>query len=327
MTTQGKDRYHHYTRWERGEAHPLRITPRDLDYLYALFLHGPLPANMLHAIVAPTVKQQRTTDRLKLLERNPNALVDRPPQQRHAYNANYRHLTYAISRKGMQALRDFDRLTPQTIEWYRRITANRKHYQHETMAAYLTGSIDLGARHDRSLRFIPWHDILARPRCPESTRYADNPFEMPYTLDGKRQTLIPDGLFGIEYVTRGEYAFFALEADRHTEPIESNDLRRSSYVRKLHAYRQVIRDSVYQKHFGIPNLQVLNVTVSDLHLGNIMAHLQRLAATGGKIAGTRPFLFKSVSSLNPYVNKPPATAHVLSAPWQRVGLEEVYINR
>jgi hypothetical protein len=279
MTAQTKNRYHHFTRWERGEAHPLRIMPRDLDYMYALFLHGPLPANMLHAIVAPGVKQQRTTDRLKLLERNPNALVDRPPQQRQTYNANYRHLTYAISRKGMQALRDFGRLAPAAIDWHRRIAANRKHYQHETMAAYLTGSIELGTRNDPSLRFIAWHEILARPKCPESTRGADNPFEIPYTVDGKRQTLIPDALFGIEYVAREEYAFFALEADRHTEPIESNDLRRSSYVRKLHAYRQVIRDSLYQKHFAIPNMQILNVTVSDLHLGNIMTHLQRLATT------------------------------------------------
>ncbi|MGI8567786.1 MAG: hypothetical protein ACR2KT_01195 [Methylocella sp.] len=72
---------------------------------------------------------------------------------------------------------------------------------------------------------------------------------------------------------------------------------------------------------------VLTVTLSDLHMENIMAHLKRLSTTGNKLSGTRPFLFKSVPSLNAYVNKPPATAHMLTTPWARVGFEDFYIGK
>src|ERR1051325_3379508 len=88
------------SRWERPKGGSIQITERDLDYLELLFEIGPLRANFLHALVSPNVTQVVTTRRLNKLFRAPHVLVDRPPQQRESYNANYSFLIYEIRDKG-----------------------------------------------------------------------------------------------------------------------------------------------------------------------------------------------------------------------------------
>ena len=49
------------SRWDaNAEGRPILVTPRDLDFLFALFIHGPLSTAMLRALVAPHVGQRRS---------------------------------------------------------------------------------------------------------------------------------------------------------------------------------------------------------------------------------------------------------------------------
>jgi hypothetical protein len=195
------------------------------------------------------------------------------------------------------------------------------------MAAYIMASLDLGCRQDPELRFISWLDIFSHEKCPSTTKAARNPFLIPYSLANTDHAVIPDGLCGIEHRERG-INFYAVEADRNNEPIESSNLTRSSYARHLQGYRYVLRNDLYKAHYGLPNMQVLNVTVSDLHMLNIISHLKKAAAEGARhLSGAHPFLFKSVPSLGRRINKPPVTDHVLTAPWRRVGEDNVTIAR
>ena len=99
-----KKKYHRFSRWEVGQTHPIKVTPRDLEYLYHLFIHGPLSSAMLHQLICPGVNHRQTSERLKLLRHKPNCLVEVPKQGRLSYNANYQHLTYKITNAGVQVL-------------------------------------------------------------------------------------------------------------------------------------------------------------------------------------------------------------------------------
>jgi hypothetical protein len=182
------------------------------------------------------------------------------------------------------------------------------------MASIKLGCIQTGRTFDG------WEYTLTHPKCPQATKDADNPLAMRIKVDGKTIRVIPDwppfAIGGPE----GK-SCYVLENDMHNEPIAAHELNRSSYGQKLVHYLEVFRSREYQAHFGIPNLQILNVTVSDIHMNNIIKHLQRISTK------TRPFLFKSVPSMSKYENKPDISGHMLTAPWQRVDEQEVYLHR
>jgi hypothetical protein len=137
--------------------------------------------------------------------------------------------------------------------------------------------------------------------------------------------IVPDALFGLEYTVHGQksYRFFVLEADRNQMPVARSNLRQSSYLRKILAYRAIAAQNIYKSHLGIPNFLVLNVITNDRHMKSIMALLDELTAK----KGSQMFLFKSISTLGDFRIAPVPTSHVLTAPWKRVGHDDFCINK
>ena len=137
--------------------------------------------------------------------------------------------------------------------------------------------------------------------------------------------IVPDGLFGLEYTREGSkaYRFFALEADRNTQPVTRSDLQQTSYLRKILAYRQLSIQGIHKSHLGLPNLLVLTVTTNEAHMTHIMS-LVRDLATEGK---SKLFLFKTMSSVGDFRKAPEPTARMLTDAWLRVGYEEFRIDR
>jgi len=315
------------SRWDaKAEGRAVVVTPRDLEFLYALFIHGPLSTAMLRALVSPDVSQWTITERLKHLKRKPNGFIEQPWQQRASINANYSHLVVALSSAGLNLLLEHGRITPEQAGWYAGINENRKTYEHDTMAAHISASLELGCRQNADLKFISWLDIFSRDKCPSETRAARNPLLIPYTFEKAEHAIVPDGLCGIAHRERG-MNFYAVEADRNTEPVESSRLSRSSYARHLWGYRYVLRNELYKSRYGLPNLQVLTITVSEMHMLHIMAHLKRTAAAAERhLSGAHPFLFKAVPSLGRRVNKPPVSGHILTESYRRIGDESVSIG-
>ncbi|MDR3386356.1 MAG: replication-relaxation family protein [Rudaea sp.] len=327
MNVFDPDLHKRASRWDASATgKPIVLTPRDLDFLFQLFIHGPLSTAMLRALIAPDVSQWTITERLKHLKRKPNGLIEQPWQQRAAVNANYNHLVVALSSAGLNALLENARITPEQAGWYAGINENRKTYEHDTMAAYISASLALGCREDADLTFISWLDIFSRDKCPATTKAARNPLLIPFSFGKADHAVIPDGLCGISHRERG-VNFYAIEADRNTEPIETSRLSRSSIARHLWGYRFVLRNELYRLHYGLPNLQVLTITTSEVHMQNIMAHLKRAAAAAERhLSGAHPFLFKAVPVLGRRVNKPPISGHILTESYRRVDDEKVSIG-
>ena len=311
-----KKKYHRFSRWEVGQTHPIKITLRDLQYLYRLFIHGPLSSAMLHQLVSPGVHHRQTSYRLKLLRRNPNCLVEVPKQIRLSYNASYQHLTYKITNAGVQVLLSKCYISSEVADLWFRLQQNYRTFHHDALTAYITASIELGGR-QAGIKFLGWDYVFTHHKCPDTTRQSDNPLRIAYMLDGKEKSIVPDALFALD-TTDGKICF-ALEADMHNEPIDPHELNRSSYGNKLVGYLAIFSGDLYKAHYGIPNMQVLNVTVSDIHMRNIMKHLKHISTR------TRPFLFKALPSMSKYENNPTISGHMLTTEWHRVGHEKKLI--
>ena len=242
--------------------------------------------------------------------------LDRPEQQYQYANALYLPAVYELNKRSASVLREAGRHHAPALLERGREGAHR-HFAHALMIADILASIELGTRAS-GLRFISAAEIISKGPC----RNLENPFRVrtPVSFEGHAPVdvaVVPDGLFGLEYQSEAgkSYRFFALEADRNTMPIRRSRLMQSSYVRKLLAYGEVLTQGIYRSHFGIPNLLVLTVTVSDTHRTNIMAVLEEI--TGGK--GSPVFLFKTMSTLGDGLKAPLPTPHMLIEPWQRQG--------
>jgi hypothetical protein len=97
-------------------------------------------------------------------------------------------------------------------------------------------------------------------------------------------TLIPDAVFGLHFLDRPEgrnRAYFFLEADRGTMPVERANLHRTSVVRKILQYRETWERSLHTQRFGISNFRVLTVTEGADRAEHIRA--ATLKATRGEL--------------------------------------------
>lgn len=262
--------------------------------------------------------------------------VNRPPQQWQAINARYMPAVYELGEPGRQLLAEYD---PASETWTgsarKPPRGSGRQFHHELMVCDILSSIEIGVRAVPDLRFIPWEEILASPKMPVATRESPRPmsvkaavtYQMPRSGKAHRfdRPLVPDALFGLEYTSgvQKRYRFFALEADRNTEPVTRGDLRQSSYLRKILQYREIAARSIYRSQWGLPNLFVLNVTVNQRHEQNIMRLVDEL--TGGK--GIPSLLFKTMPSLASLEKAPLPEPDMLTEVWHRAGQGDFLINR
>jgi hypothetical protein len=311
------------SRWEDGDTHPIKITPRKLDLLHELFhLLGPVNTSMLHELAAKDVTINATRERLKHMKLRPNKLIEQPKQQRLSYNANYAPLTYKLTKAGVQVLLNYGRITPEEGSLWQRLQQNYKNYYHDATTTYCIASIKLGCI-ESGHEFLGWEYTLTHPKCPDATKRAANPLAMSLEIENKRVRVIPDWPPFAIGLPNGRICR-VIETDMQSMPINAHELARSSYGVKLHHYLEILRSYEYQRHFGIPNLQILTATVSDIHMQNIMRHLERIVKHRNH---ARPFLFQSIPYMSKYENRPVISGHLFTSAWHRVGEPAAYLNR
>lgn len=122
-------------------------------------------------------------------------------------------------------------------------------------------------------RFVPVDEILAR--SPEKTKRASNPLSVPVTIHPSAEFpavrsqldthVIPDALYGIEYLIGGEkrYRFWALECERTTPQTRSTTVASSAKLKRA-AYDALISSQSFRPHWGTPNLKLRVVCAKDL---------------------------------------------------------------
>jgi hypothetical protein len=91
---------------------------------------------------------------------------------------------------------------------------------------------------------------------------------------------------------------------------------------KFAAYMTIARDGIHRSHFGFPNLFFPFVTASETRMRSMMQLVERL--TGG--GGSKILLFKIFPGFAS-AERTPATGHMLTAPWERVGFPPLSLDR
>lgn len=295
----------------------IELTPRDLEIFKLLARYRYLPSTYIHAFVGG--------NKTKLIERLGNlyhegGYLDRPKQQWETINARYMPVAYELGEASRHVLAEhgFDRP--------RRDHGGRQ-YRHEIMVCETVASIELRARVLPGVRFIPWDEILASPKMPATTRISERPnavairasYHDPRTKSSSEfdGTLVPDAIFGLEYDRAGQksFRFFALEADRNSEPAMRREVYQSSYARKVAQYAKVVGQAVYRSRWGLPNLLVLTVATNERHMHSLLDMVSQCVA--GEAADH--FLFRALPDAT-RSHDSSTIPDLLGTPWQRPGL-------
>lgn len=290
---------------------PFVITAKNIEVLTLLQRYRYLPSNYIAALLG--WKGDYYKDLLSKL-RHEAGLVECPNASWEAANARYRPAVYGITRKGEEELKKRGLYVPRPKTGHE--------FNHELMACLVQASFELGAR-EQGLQLITAQEILDHPACPKDTRYEKAPWSIPvrfkYDNFHVEQNIESDGTFfglaRVEGAKRTTIMFPGFEADRRTEPLEPEAYERSSIKKKMVAFRELARQKIYQSRFGLPNAIIPFITINETHKRSLMRVLENI--TEGH--GSKLFIFKSIPNFASFEKFPPATGHMVTEPWERVG--------
>jgi hypothetical protein len=189
------------------------------------------------------------------------------------------------------------------------------------MTSCITASIELATLGRSHLTYIPQSAILARTnaslRCPVH-------IFAPRAADGVRKELAPDAIFGLEYQTSegSKFRFFAVEADRATEPTTSSTWNRKSFLRNLQQYDAYVADGAYRTHLSLSAPLLVLTVVSD------HARMKRMIELTGRhhSTGNAFMLFQAWDDFGPVFRPPQPDAGLLHEGWSRSGLPPFFID-
>lgn len=277
------------------------MTSRSLKTFKALnnFRYG--RSNMLAALLGGS-PQNRKRELGALREQG---YLRCPEQQKDAGNYRYSPRVYELTQKAKEALRKSG-VSP--IRW-----KGERQFWHQLMVADILLSFQIVCQQS-GVAFLTQSQIigdkgLALP-CKISHTF---PSGRTLTWD---KALRPDELFAIN----GTH--FLLEADRQNEPIERLEFQTSSYLRKLLQYRDVFVNKTYKTEWGVQNLLVLNITLSQDRVRNIMNFMDVELK-----AKSRGLLFAAFPVLGSRDTYPRPMTDLLDHPFKRVGHEPLIIRK
>jgi|TARA_R110002049_G_scaffold269919_2_gene446834 hypothetical protein len=300
-----------------------RVSPteRDLLWFTKIHEHGPLPSSFLLAFTKDSHKsEKRAKERLTDLFNEANTphggpYLSRPPQQFRTIDSRYNQLVYDLAPAALKALavQQGDKVVkpPRPGPWV-----------HSLMVSCITTSIELACLERDDLSYIAQSRILVRARAElrYPIRIADPATGLEYD-----KHLIPDAIFGLEYHgdVGSRFRFFAVEADRATEPVISTSFNRKSFDRHLRQYHAYIERRLYQQHLRLTApMLVLNVSSGPKRINSMLEHAQRHYPKGCNYQ-----LFQIWKDFGPVFTPPKPNLSLLLEEWQRTNLEKFRIEK
>jgi len=287
----------------------VRLTERDWVWLKAIHRHGPLASSYLLGFAkSDGVNEKRARERLTDLfheasTKHGGSYLTRPAQQFQTIDARYNQLVYDLAPAGVKALKKIG-------AWSDVSGPNGGPWWHNFMTSSITASIELASRTRSDLTFIPQTAILERAQATLSSpvMYIDPVSKKPVT-----KSLIPDALFGLEYHTPkgSRYRFFAVEADRATEPLKTANPNRKSFMRTIAQYDAFIAGGQYRKQYKLTApLLVLFVTTSEVRAKSLV---ERVCEINPPVAPA--MLFQHWLALKPPASIPCINRAMIMKPW------------
>jgi hypothetical protein len=226
----------------------IRLTERDLLWMQKIHEHGPLSTSELLAFSESGGQNRgRAQNRLTDLfneEATPHgaAYLSRPLQQFQTIDARYKELIYGLTEAGVRALKD----AGSWSDWVHRPGGP---FWHQREVAKVTARVEFECLQSSDRNYVQGWRVLERAQT--KLRYPVT-FRDPGTGRVLTRTLVPDQLFGIEYVTEvgPRYRFYVVEVERGTNPKKSKQDRKS-LARMEAMYEVYIGQREYMEHLGL----------------------------------------------------------------------------
>lgn len=234
---------------------PFFLTARDKQIIRCVFQHRFLRSNHLQVLIGGS--KQQTLRRLQGLYHH--GYLDRPRAQIDYYRRGSRTMVYALGNKGMALLEHEDGIPRRKLDWTADNRTVQRHFIEHTLAvAEAMVAVECSCR-GTDMELIP---------------YSDTAFKWSVPLRDKNIVVtvgvIPDRVFGLRNKTKpAEIAWFFLEADRATMPVQRRSLKQTSFARKLLAYHETWRHKVLAADF--PRFRILTVTTSPERVDHLLA--------------------------------------------------------
>jgi hypothetical protein len=276
-------------RFRRDTPQPMRLTDDDIAIIRHVARYRFLRSTHLLRLL-PGRSEKKLIERLGALYHN--AYLDRPRAQLDYYaTAGSAPMVYALGTLGARVIAESGGADRTGIDWtWKNRSAGRAFIEHTLSVADCEIGISCAARDADQVAWISDAQILAQ--APEATRAANNPFRLAarVTFDGTAHDLavVPDAVFGLDFLMQRKRKYFFLEADRATMPVVRAKLDQTSVFRKFLTYvAGGGSTNAFGQHLCIGNFRALFVTTSAERTQTFLDALRQ--ATNGD--GSRQFLF------------------------------------
>jgi hypothetical protein len=318
------------------------LSDRDIEIFKLLRRYRFLRSTALWELLPRDKRGQsfkRFQDRLTSLFHETNtehgaAYLDWPVQQRKAHDTRYTPSIYELSPAGESVLeeRGIEVLNVTDLGKSDRATVTRE-FAHMMMICDTLAAIEVGTLNDPKARFVTWPEILAK--APPETRKSDAPISFPVSIEHRfapRQEtqkeqfrLVPDGLFGLEYVLpdgNKRYRFFVLEAERSNR-VRTTRLKGSSYFKKILAYQYILQNKIFKSRLGLPNLLILTVTPNNVRIKTMTEAVNDIYGP----SGCSSFLYNAIPVHGETNSSFRGFPDLYQGLWLRAGHEPFFIKR
>jgi hypothetical protein len=127
--------------------------------------------------------------------------------------------------------------------------------------------------------------------------------------------LVPDAVFGLAYHAPegNRFRFFAVEADRATEPATSGNWGRKSFLRNLLQYEAYVGGGAYRTHLKLTAPLLVLTVSSDRRRTERMIELTARRYVGGNAF----MLFQTWEDFGPMFRPPTPRAGLFDGAWKR----------
>jgi hypothetical protein len=277
QTTEAGARLKRFHRAENPRA--IVLTPRDITLLGHVARHRFLTSAQLALLDGGS--SQNVLRCLRLLF--DHGYLDRPKSQLATlHDQGPQPVTYGLGQKGARVLREYGHAINAHLDWTEKNRrAGAVFLAHTLGVAEFMVRLELACRDGRAT-LIRQEEIIAA--APEETRAAREPlrWEAVSIEQGRRErwTVVPDGVFGLMFPDETS-AYFALELDRGTIPIERSGEDHRSIRRKMKTYFDGWRAQRHIEQFGVKQMRVVTVTSSPERVHNMVKAIHDITEKKG----------------------------------------------
>jgi len=299
-------------RFQRTKAPNIHLTDRDMAIVVHVGRHRFVRSQHLLALVGGS--QQQLIRRLRLLY--DNHFLDRPRIQidrARVGGGGSRPMVYALGNRGADLLAEVHGIPRSAVDWTTKNRKSTRHFLDHTLeVADFMIRLELAVREHPDIELVDFKELLEE--APKATRKSPTPAGWPVKVKHRgrvqKVSVYPDKIFALKftYPTKAsDRAFFFLEIDRGTMPLERSNLQSSSFYRKLLAYhqsQQLWRLNPKTAPYAFVHARVLTITTSPQRVVNFREASRR--ACEGKSPGF--FLFTDRKTMQ-------GSTDLLSLPW------------